>query len=423
MKTLNLGLVLLMTTPVFAAPAHKPHLDPEATSAEYRAYLAHGKSANKNKLNVEVDLDPEIEKSIKLGERLAQWVNQINATRTPETAIRLTSPETRISYPIDKPNKYNPAILAAEANALEASMPKEMVTVIFGTEEIPSDTQGVDDKTFATEGRKLDRNYQGAARYKSLNPWREEYKWAAAADVRGYYFLTKNNITAADLKDVATIEPSKLELIKEALYRTCRNYEGSKETQCQEVVDQSTKENELADLYEFTFPAAKANWDSFFKIPEDARRKDVIWLNDIMTVPFNTPSIAKFIPYLQDNIEDEFRFGTWGMKLIFGTFADGPKLVFKAGEVPHVNGLGGNEITMDSNQPIEEYESRWTIRHEFGHVIGLPDCYHEFFDTKLDAYVNYQLDVTDIMCSRAGNMKERIFDELKEAYAPKAEQE
>jgi hypothetical protein len=420
MKPIHFTMALLVATPVFAGPGHRPHLDPQATSAEYRTYLAKEKKSG-NKLKLNVDLDPDIERSIKLGERLAEWVNRINEGRTPETAIRLTSPETRISYPIDRPNKYNPKILAAEALELEATMPKEMVAVIWGNAEIPADTQGVDDKTFAVEGRKLDRNYQGAARYKSLNPWREEYKWAAAADVRGYYYLTKNNIQAADLKDVSSIETAKLELIKEALYRTCRNYEGSKETQCQEVVDQSTAENALAELYEFTFPAAKANWDSFFKIPVDARRKDILWVNDIMTVPFNTPTIAKFIPYLQDNIEDEFRFASWAMKINFGTFDDGPRLEFKAGEVPHVNGLGGNIITMDSNQPIEEYESRWTIRHEFGHVIGLPDCYHEFFDTKLDAYVNYQLDVTDLMCSRAGNMNERIFNELKEAYAPVAE--
>jgi len=90
--------------------------------------------------------------------------------------------------------------------------------------------------------------------------------------------------------------------------------------------------------------------------------------------------------------------------------------VFQPGVVPHVNGLGGNEIVMDSNQPIEEYESQWTIRHEFGHVIGLPDCYHEFYDVSQQAFVNYQLDITDLMCSRAGNMNERIYNELKRVY-------
>ena len=421
MKTLGLSLTLVFSLPAMAhLNGAKPHMDPQMTSAEYRNYLSTQKSSNKNVKTLE-DLDPRIEKSIKLGERLSKWVNKINAGRTAETAIRLTSPETRISYPINKPNKYNPTILAAEATALETSMPKAMVDVIWSNSELPADTNGIDDKTFAAQGRLLDRNYQGAARYKSLSPWIEEYKWAAASDVRGYYYLKTNNIKAEDLTDVASMSPEKLDLVKEALFRTCRNYEGTKETQCQKVVDESVTNNGLADLYNFTIDAAKTNWDSFFKITESARRKDVTWLNDIMTVPFNTPELTKFIPYLQDNIEDEFRFGTWGLKLNWGTFENGPRLVFKAGEVPHVNGLGGNEITMDSNQPIEEYESRWTIRHEFGHVIGFPDCYHEFYDEKLEAFVNYQLDTTDLMCSRAGNMKERMYNELKEAYAPTAE--
>ena len=414
MKTLSALLVLSVSASAFATGS-RPHLDPETTSAEYRSYLATTKKASGNKMIV--DGDPSIEFSIKLGERLAKWVNKINEGRTPETAIRLTSPETRISYPIDKPNLYNPEILAKEAEALKISMPRAMVDVIWGSDELPSDTAGIDDKTFSAQGRLLDRNYQGAARYKSLNPWREEYKGQAALDVRGYYYFTKNNIKASDLADVAKIDPTKLEDIKTALYRTCRNYEGTKETQCKSTVAKAVKANGLADLFEQTMPAAKANYDGFFLIPEDGRRKDVLWSNNTMTVPFNTPSIEKFVHYLQDNIEDEYRFNGWGLKLAWGTYSDGPRLVFKAGEVPHVNGLGGNEITMDSNQPVEEYESRWTIRHEFGHVLGFPDCYHEFFDTELNGYVNYQLDVTDLMCSRAGNFKERMYNELVEAYA------
>jgi hypothetical protein len=71
---------------------------------------------------------------------------------------------------------------------------------------------------------------------------------------------------------------------------------------------------------------------------------------------------------------------------------------------------------MDANSSLDEFDSQWTLRHEFGHVLGLPDCYHEFYDTKIEAYVNYQIDVTDLMCSRSGNMNERIFKELKRTY-------
>ena len=47
---------------------------------------------------------------------------------------------------------------------------------------------------------------------------------------------------------------------------------------------------------------------------------------------------------------------------------------------PHVNRLGGNVIVMDAAASIEVYAIRWAIRHEYGHVLGLPDCYFEFYD-------------------------------------------
>ena len=43
---------------------------------------------------------------------------------------------------------------------------------------------------------------------------------------------------------------------------------------------------------------------------------------------------------------------------------------------------------------------QWTIRHEFGHVLGFPNCYLEFYDNDTATMVSYQLDVTNLMCSR-----------------------
>jgi hypothetical protein len=76
----------------------------------------------------------------------------------------------------------------------------------------------------------------------------------------------------------------------------------------------------------------------------------------------------------------------------------------------------GNTIVIDRNTDIDEYEVRWTIRHEFDHVLRLPDCYIEFYDQELGAAVNYQIDTSDLMCSRAGNINQRIVDELKRVY-------
>ncbi len=407
MKQMTFLLSLVFATGAFAAPLH---LDLEISSAEYRAILKKN-SVNKSK---QID-DPAIEDAIKLGERLSKWIAKVNTGRTAETAIRLTSATTRRGIPIDKPNKYSPAIIKTDTQKILAELPAEMKAVLITTSELPG-TIPLDDETFITFARRLDRNYQSAARYKSVDVYRYYYIDAAKKDVRGYHYLMTNKITDIELRDVTIIPAEEAGKIKEALTLVCLN-SISNLAKCKTDVADAFAKNTVAAFYTKHIKASQKTWNDFFNIPVSARRTDINWTGNTAVVPFNTPEIAKFIPYLQNNIEDEFRWENWGLKINFGTYADGPYLKFEPGVVPHVNGLGGNEIVMDSNQPIEEYESQWTIRHEFGHVVGLPDCYHEFYDVTANAYVNYQLDIKDLMCSRAGNMNERIYLELKNAYA------
>src|SRR5690606_13381365 len=153
--------------------------------------------------------------------------------------------------------------------------------------------------------------------------------------------LNKNKITADDLREVSAIPENKISEIKEALNLICLNTEANM-SRCKSAVDKSFKTNTVAALFEKYFSRAKSNWDSFFKIPAYARRKDLRWSGNTATVPFNTPEIPKFGPYLKDNIEDEFRWKGWGLKINFGTYHNGPYLKFEPGVVPHVNSLGGN---------------------------------------------------------------------------------
>lgn len=407
MKNTILFFSFIITTGVFANPLH---LDLEMSSNEYQRLL----EKNKSNKSFQVE-DPAIEDALILGERLSKWVALVNSGRTAETAIRLTSATTRRGIPIDKPNSYSPAIIKKDTIEILSELPTEMKSILTSTTSLPS-TLPIDDETFIKYARRVDRNYQSAARYKSVDKFRSHYTSAANKDVRGYHYLMTNKIGENELRDVTIILAEKITPIKEALTLVCLNATSNLE-KCKTDVAKAFTENTVAQLYNKHIKASKKTWDDFFKIPVWARRSDVDWKGNTATIPFNTPKIPKFIPYLQNNIEDEFRWGNWSLKMIFGSFVNGPLLKFEPGVVPHVNGLGGNEIVMDSNQPIEEYESQWTIRHEFGHVVGLPDCYHEFYDVTAKAYVNYQLDVTDLMCSRAGNMNERIFLELKNAYA------
>jgi hypothetical protein len=68
---------------------------------------------------------------------------------------------------------------------------------------------------------------------------------------------------------------------------------------------------------------------------------------------------------------------------------------------------------MDTNVPLWQYHARWTIRHEFGHTLGFPDCYIEFYDTKAGQMVSFQIDTSNLICSRRGKLQARHDEELK----------
>lgn len=406
MKTFITTFILLLSS--ITTFAQVLHLDPEMTHEEYQ-FLLKKHDAQKNFYKKETT----IEATIRYGERLNSWLAVINEARRPEMILKITTASNRGSgVPIEKPYVYSVKIVEDNIKALKASMPAQMVEVIFNNAPYTKELN-INDSTFRDHARKLYSVYSMAARYKLLNPNREIFVGRERKDVRGYYYLTKNKIDAFALKEFNNFSEEKKEEIFEALIKICQNDWKSRKS-CQKKVEDAIKKNNLTKFYNTYFPIAQKNWNTFFKISKDARRKDIVWSDTQASIPFTDPRNQAVKDFVFNNLTDEYRFKDWSLVLVFG--AHGPDIKFIPGVTPHVNKLGGDHIVMDSYASLDEFDSQWTLRHEFGHVLGLPDCYHEFYDTKLEAFVNYQIDVTDLMCSRSGNMNERIYQELKKTY-------
>ncbi len=404
MNKLIIAIAIIFTHAAFAAPVH---IDLEAPSEMYRAHLA--KMTKNNKPD-----HPAVAQALAWGNRLAAWLDFENSRRSNDRQLRLTSTTTRRGIPISSPSIYSEKTIEASLNEHASELPGIMFEVLNG-EKFPN-VLPLSDADFVVMARKVDRTYQSAARFKALLPWIESYKRSKAEDVRAYYHFKENNWTPKHFEKFDTFSNDLKKELRFLLAELCLN-SGETSLGCKRSIASAERTKKIPELFESLMISGESNWNKFFVIPDSAARRDMTWnLIDRAEIPFNTPEHERFIPYLRDNIQDEFRFNDWSLKLRFGSFANGPRLKFEARTVPHVDRLGGNNITMDSNQSIEEYESQWIIRHEFGHVLGLPDCYHEFYDETLKAFVNYQLDTTDLMCSRAGNMNERIHQELQRVY-------
>lgn len=392
--------------------AHElPHMDLELSSDEYRTILAQQPTTLKTLM---VD-DGPVAQALLYGNRLSKWLSVLNANRAAAAPLRLSSPERRTSYTLEHPYTYSVEIIRSRTQEVISELPAEMKSVLLEGLAYPT-TLTVDEATFTTLARKIDYNYQMAARYTAINPFRARYKERATKDVRGIYYLKEKKIGAAELSDVTKLPPAQLPELKRAMISLCRNDASVVDFACPGIVEEAFAKNAVLALYESAFPQAQEIWDSFFTIADEDVRRDVTWEENKLWVPFIIPDEEKFKNYLLSNIEAEYVWKDWALKLDFGRWRNGPRLRFEAGVMPNVNTVGGNVITMDRNQPIEEFQSQWIIRHEFGHVIGLPDCYHEFYDVEEEAYVSYKLDAGDLMCSRSGQMNERIYKELKRVY-------
>lgn len=410
MKKIFFSLALLFSLSSFAADKKSPvpDLPPDAESADYQAILAQFPGGGFYAFD-------GLDQIFTLGLRNIEWLKFINASRPEGEKLSFTSKTTQNGYPIDKPSEYNQPIILAKLESVKAEMPKEMVSVIFEGKDFTKDPP-VDTKIYLDMGRALDRVYQSAARWRTMQPFLYYLEEQRKSDVRGVYFLSRLTNRAEKLHSFESLPETEKTQFTSWLIGMCMN-EGNEFEQCEAELQQKISDKQdLEAYYQSKLAQSTAVYNSFFEINAADARRDFIWSDSIMTVPFIDPAKRDVQHFVKDNIEDEWKFGNWNLRINFLRESGHPRIVFQPNITPHVNGLGGDTIYMNSNQPLTEYDANWTIRHEFGHVLALPDCYVEFYVKERDSIMNYQLDTENIMCSRRGHVKEIHYQELMKAY-------
>lgn len=393
----------------FAAEQKLPHLDLETSSEEYR---------DLTESLLETEGDDPLKVILEKGKRNLDWINFINAARADGNKLELSTPATQRGIPITEPSSSNRTIVLTQWSEVLAALPAQMTSILIDGADFSS-TLDMSDEEFLLHARLFDRTYQRAARWLLQEPYLSEYAEIAGKDVRGYYFLANDPDAQTNLRDYRNLPRDKQARYETALLGICRNADQTLEN-CRTELSASLARNRNAVTFFRKYnDTSVALWKSYFDIP--TTRADVIWNNDNaneLVIPFLNPQRPIILNWLRDNIEDEFKWLDWRLKLDFKETGDEnmTHVEFVAGATPHVNAIAGSIITMDGNRNIDEYSSRWTIRHEYGHVIGFPDCYLEFYDVVTETMINYQLDITDLMCSRRGAFKQNHFDQLKQAY-------
>ena len=352
-----------------------------------------------------------VQQALNAGTRNLQWLDFLNSRRPDQ--IALTKPGDLPSHPINKPNAYSPLTIENDFKALNTSIPESMRKIIFENAGF-TDTLSISVKDYIAWAKKVDKLYQIAARWTSLAPYLSSYARNKVNDIRGYYFLMKDSDLEKKLKNWNSLSIDVQNRLRIYLVNLCENSSIST-AQCDTNLNSAITQNDVTGHFAKYVAKSKAIYNRYFKIA--GIRRELQWTSqnaNLAVIPFRQtdPVIQNFLAV---NIEDEWKWMGWQLKLDFQSNAP-VHVEFKAGVVPHVNGLGGDTIVMDKNASLNEWDVQWTIRHEFGHVLGFPDCYVEFYDSAAQQMVNYQIDVSDLMCSRVGKFKQNHFSEMKSVY-------
>jgi hypothetical protein len=399
-----LSISLLFTGPIYAFTHSLKNVPIDLIHSQYQNLWEQAKKQG-------LFVDGESAQAINGGEKLAKWIAFLNSRREDDDKIYLTSPDTRHGSPIDKPNIYGPQQIKAQLAGILEQLPQAMKSIVYGNDEL-TDKLPIEIDKFIFHARKINHLYQTAVRWEVvIKPQIDWYTKRSEKDVRGYYNLKNLKNLDDVLANYFNLEKKLQSEIKNSLIMICRNSH-IKQQDCELSFKKAiTGDNKLVQFKNTYWQNAKANWDGFFNITNP--RSDITWHDNTMSMPFKIPDSNLLQQWLKENVEDEFVYHGWHFVIDFVTNAKA-YLKFEPNITPHV--IWGNIIVMDETTDIEEYEVKWTIRHEYGHILRLPDCYVEFFDVGINAAVNYQLDIDDLMCSRAGNMNKRIYDELRRVY-------
>jgi hypothetical protein len=350
------------------------------------------------------------------GKRAISWFEQVNNSRTSGNKMDLSAKGNSRGLPLTDPMKTNSLILFNTYNLFLSNYSPLITNIITSSDPFPLNIP-VSDNEFSKTIRAMDVIYQHTIRWIGSKDSLSWYINRSLWDIRGYVFLKETTDLKNKLDQWKSLSDLEKNNFSQWLMSLCHNGD-FEESDCYDELSKAIIRNRLYSFYQrFNF-YGEAQYNSFFKIM--STRPEMTWNENLTELhsPFLTPLRNDVKLWLSENIQDEWKGVGFNLKLDFLDSSDVsiPHIEFKPGVTAHVNDLAGDTITMDGDYSINNYDQRWTIRHEYGHILGFIDCYLEFYDVNEKAMIYYEVDTDNLMCSRHGSLKPKHIEMLRENY-------
>ena len=272
------------------------------------------------------------------------------------------------------------------------------------------------DDEFIKHIREINRSHQAAVRWIGQQPWLSYYAQNSVFDIRGLYFFRLDPKAVTDLAVYNSLSAVRKKTLNEWLLSLCRNTKKTVEN-CRTELGQATEDTALPAYYKKYLPYAEAVYANFFAVTPV--RKELKWNSDksVLNQDFNLPSLQPIADWLKINVEEEWNSANFKLLVNYiPPHASAPYIEFEKDVTPNISGETWNKITMDPDYSLDDYSTQWTIRHEFGHVLGFPDCYLEFYLPEKKEMIFYTIETDNLMCAWGGKLQPSHIKELQRAY-------
>lgn len=423
-------ILFFQTFAVFGSTNTQLHLIPDGIRFTPLEIINLEKKINEQILQKSLlaEVNPEFQELVELKKiliackRSILWFEKVNSERSAQNKLDLTTKDSSKGIPITDPLKSNTQIVSTRFNQLMSEANPLLTSVIASTEDLPSYAP-VSDLEFIKTIRSFDILYQHTIRWSIA---RENLSWyinRSLWDIRGHLFLK----ATADLQNKLANWPQLSNLEKTNfkiwLMGLCHNGD-FEEAECDEVLSRAIKRGNALTFYQRVISFGEEMHQSFFQVSPTRIRPEIYWnenkkkLFSPFLLPLILPKRLEIKNWLSENIEDEWKGADFNLKLNFLLASENPipHIEFQSGVSAHVDRIGGDTITIDADHSINNLNQRWSIRHEYGHILGFPDCYLEFYDVKEGAMIYYEIDTDNIMCSRHGHVQYEHILKLQTVY-------